>query len=158
MDLLIGHARGPDGSFSTCVFTGNYNEAIASKRKFASIIGDEMQILAVFLGRGSQAKEIHASLQEHVRCQIVGWFDASPGEITDVVHYLLAPKSLANTFTRSVDKLIAPGDTQSHVSADRTESGEPQQNGKPPRNGKQHGGQQPDAGTKRVRVRKPKGT
>ena len=112
-----------------------------------------MQILAVFLGRGSQAKEIHASLQEHVRCQIVGWFDASPGEITDVVHYLLAPKSLANTFTRSVDKLIAPGDTQSHVSADPTESGEPQQNAK-----EQHGKQQPDAGTKRVRVRKPKGT
>lgn len=146
MDLIVGFAKCPDGAFSTCVFSENYNQTIASKRKFASITGDEVQILAVFLGRGSEAQEIHASLQEHVRCKIVGWFDASPGEITDVVHHLLAPKSLANNFSRSVDKLIAPTDTQSDVSADTIKSGK-QQHGKP----------QPDAG-KRVRVRKPKGT
>ena len=152
MDLLIGHAKGPDG-FSTCVFSENYNKTIASQRKFTSITGDEVQILAVFLGRGPQAQEIHASLQERVKSKIVGWFDASPGEITDVVQYLLAPKSLANSWSRSVDKLIAPAGIQSNVSADPPEPGE-RQNGEPPRNGKQ----QPDAGTKRVRVRKPKGT
>jgi hypothetical protein len=134
MDLIVGHAKCPDGAFSTCVFSADYNQTIVSKRRFASITGDEVQILAVFLGRGSQAPEIHASLQEHVRCKIVGWFDTSPGEITDVVHYLLAPKSLANNFSRSVDKLIAPTDTQSDVSATKPGPTEPNlQDGKKPR-------------------------
>ena len=148
MDLIIGHSKGPDG-FSTCVFSGNYNQAIESKRIFTSMTGERVQILAVFLGKGSNAHEIHASLQEHIECKMVGWYDASPGQITDTVHHIFAPVSLANTFTRSVDRFIAPVDSKSDVSADPTEPGERQQ-----RNGKQ----QPDAGTKRVRVRKPKGT
>ena len=90
MDLIVGHAKGPDG-FSTCVFSEDYNTAIASKRKFASITGDEIQILAVFLGHGAKIHEVHASLQESIKCKIVGWFDASPGELTDFVHCLVAP-------------------------------------------------------------------
>ena len=152
MDLIIGHAKGPDG-FSTCMFAENYNQAIESKRIFTSMTGAKIQILAVFLGKGPQAQEIHTSLQEQVKCNIVGWYNASPGQITDTVHHILAPKSLANSWSRSVDKLIAPADIQSNVSADPTEPGERPQSGKPPKNGKQ----QPDAG-KRVRVRKPKGT
>ena len=154
MDIIIGHSKGPNGTFSTCVFSADYNAAIASGRKFASIAGDKVQILAVFLGKGPNAQEIHTSLQTHIKCNIVGWYDASPGQITDTVHHIFAPASLANTFTRSVDQYIAPAESKSDVSADSTEPGEQPQSGKPPRNGKH----QPDAGTKRVRVRKPKGT
>ena len=153
MDLIIGIAKGPDG-FSTCMFAGNYNQSIESKRIFTSMAGQRIQVLSVFLGKGPQVQEIHASLQERVKCNMVGWYDASPGQITDTVHHILAPESLANTFTRSVDQFIAPVESKSNVSADSTEPGERPQSGKPPRNGKQ----QPDAGTKRVRVRKPKGT
>ena len=142
MDLIVGHAKSPDGTFSTCVFSEDYNTAIASKRNFASITGDEIRILAVFLGHGPKIQEVHASLREHIKCKIVGWFDASPGELTDTVHCLLAPQSLANTFSRSMDNLIAPVESKSHVPADPTEPGE----------------HKPDAGNKRVRVRKPKGT
>ena len=112
MDLLIGHGKGPDG-FSTCVFNGNYNQAIESKRTFTSMSGDQIQILAVFLGKGPNAQKIHASLQEHIRCNVVGWYDASPGQITDTVHHIFAPASLANTFTRSVDQYIAPVESKS---------------------------------------------
>lgn len=114
MDLIVGHARGPDG-FSTCVFSDDYNTAIASKRKFTSIAGDEIQILAVFLGHGPRTQEVHASLRERVKCTTIGWFDSSPGEITDTVHCLLAPQSLANTFLRSMDNLIAPVESKSDV-------------------------------------------
>ena len=116
MDLVIGHAKGPDG-FSTCVFSENYNQAIESKRKFTSMTGDKIQVLAIFLGKGSNAPDIHASLQEHIKCNIVGWYDASPGQITDTVHHILAPASLANNFARSVDKFIAPVVNQINVSA-----------------------------------------
>lgn len=140
MDLIVGHAKSPDGTFSTCVFSEDYNSAIASKRKFASITGDEIRILAVFLGHGAKVQEVHASLQESIKCKIVGWFDASPGELTDFVHCLLAPQSLANTFMRSMDNLIKPVESQSHVSASNAEPAEPSQ---------------PDGGKKpRVRVRK----
>ena len=142
MDLIVGHAKSPDGTFSTCVFSEDYNTAIASKRKFASITGDEIRILAVFSGHGPKIQEVHASLREHIKCKIVGWFDASPGELTDTVHCLLAPQSLANTFSRSMDNLIAPVESKSHVPAsepDTTTSN------------------QPDGGKKTgVRVRKPR--
>ena len=140
MDLVVGHAKGPDGTFSTCVFSEDYNAAIESKRKFTSITGDKIQILAVFLGHGPKAQEIHASLQERVKCKIVGWFDTSPGEITDTVHCLLAPQSLANTFLRSMDNFIAPVESKSHVPASNAESAEPSQ---------PNGGKKP-----RIRVRK----
>ena len=142
MDLIVGHAKSPDGTFSTCVFSENYNAAIESKRKFASITGDEIRILAVFLGHGPKIQEVHASLRERIECKIVGWFNASPGELTDTVHCLLAPQSLANTFSRSMDNLIAPVESKSHVPAsepDTTTSN------------------QPDGGKKTgVRVRKPR--
>ena len=140
MDLIVGHARGPDGTFSTCVFSENYNAAIESKRKFASITGDEIRILAVFLGHGPKIQEVHASLRERIECKIVGWFNASPGELTDTVHCLLAPQSLANTFSRSMDNLIAPVESKSNVPASNAESAELSQ---------PNGGKKP-----RIRVRK----
>lgn len=140
MDLIVGHAKSPDGTFSTCVFSEDYNAAIESKRKFASITGDEIRILAVFLGHGAKIQEVHTSLRERIECKIVGWFNASPGELTDTVHCLLAPQSLANTFSRSMDNLIAPVESKSHVPASNVESGELSQ---------------PNGGKKtRVRVRK----
>ena len=75
--------------------------------------GDQIQILAVFLGKGPNAQKIHASLQEHIKCNVVGWYDASPGQITDTVHHIFAPASLANTFMRSVDQFIAPVESKS---------------------------------------------
>ena len=142
MDLIIGHAKSPDGTFSTCVFSEDYNTAIASKRKFASITGDEIRILAVFLGHGPKIQEVHASLRERIECKIVGWFDASPGELTDTVHCLLAPQSLANTFSRSMDNLIAPVESKSHVPASEPDTTTSNQ----PNGGKKTG----------VRVRKPR--
>ena len=140
MDIVVGHAKGPDGTFSTCVWSLDYNAAIESKRKFTSMTGDEIQIMAVFLGKGSKAQEIHASLQEHIRCKFIGVYDASPGQITDTVHHILAPASLANTFTRSVDQLIAPVESKSNVPASNAESAELSQ---------PNGGKKP-----RIRVRK----
>ena len=148
MDIVVGYAKDPDGSFSTCVFSQDYTASVLSKRRFASITGDEIQVLAVFLGKGSQAKEIQASLQEHLKCKLVGWFDATPGEITDKVHYFLAPKSMANTFSRSVDKLIAPVEIQSDAPTDHA------QPGKRKRTGQQRDGQQQHV----RKPRKPKGT
>ena len=115
MDLIVGHlAR---DTFSTCVFAEDYNSCIKAERSFASVAGDEIRVLAVFLTKGSLAKEIHASLQEHLKCQIVGWYDASPGQITDLVHYLMCPKSPVNTFSRSLDECLALVPTQSDVPA-----------------------------------------
>ena len=118
MDIIIGHSNSPDG-FSTCMFAGNYNQSIESKRIFTNMTGDKIQVLAVFLGKGSNAHEIHASLQEHIECNIVGWYDESPGQITDTVHHILAPASLANNFTRSVDQFIAPVESKSDVPASK---------------------------------------
>ena len=145
MDLVIGHANGPDG-FSTCMFAGNYNQSIESRRIFTSMSGERIQILAVFLGKGSNLQEIHGSLQTHVECNIVGWCNASPGQITDTVHHTLAPTSLANNFARSVDQLLTPVESKSDVPAskpDATDAHLP--------------AHLPDGGKKtRVRVRKPR--
>ena len=119
MDLIIGHvtSTGPlkEKAFPTCVFAGNYNEAIAAKQDFTNILGDKIQILAVFLGKGSQANRVQASLQKAVQCRNVGWFDGSPGELMDTVHFMLAPQSVVNTFLRSADNLIAPATVQSNA-------------------------------------------
>ena len=136
-DLIIGCARGPfpDRTVSACVFSENFTEVIASGRKFANILGDEIQILAVFLGKGLHTQEAHTYLQEHVQCKIVGWFDASPGEVTDALHHLIAPKSLSNTFSRSMDKQVHQVETQSDVPASKPGPTEPnlQDGGKKPR-------------------------
>ena len=126
-DLIIGCARGPfpDRTVSACVFSENFTEVVASGRKFANILGDEIQILAVFLAKGSHTQEAHTYLQEHVQCKIVAWFDASPGEVTDALHHLFAPKSLSNTFSRSMDKQVHPVETQSDVSASKPGPTEP---------------------------------
>ena len=115
MDLIVGHLL--RDSFSTCVFAEDYNSCIKAGRSFANVLGDEIQVLAVFLNKGCLAKEIHESLQQHIECQMVGWYDASPGQITDMVHVLTCPQSLANTFSRSIDKQVALAPTQSDVPA-----------------------------------------
>ena len=140
-DLIIGCAKGPfaDRTVTACVFSENFTDVIASGRKFANLLGDEIQILAVFLGKGSHTREAHAYLQERVQCKIVGWFDASPGEVTDALHHLIAPKSLSNTFLRSMDKQVHPVETQSNAPA--TQPGPAESN-------------QQDRKKPRVRVRK----
>ena len=45
MDLVVGHIK--HGYFPTCVFSENYNSCIASGRHFASVAGEEIQVLAV---------------------------------------------------------------------------------------------------------------
>ena len=115
MDLIVGHLE-RDG-FSTCVFAEDYNSCIKADRRFANIAGDEIRVLAVFLNKGSLAKEIHDALQGHIKCQTVGWYDASPGQITDIVHYLTCPNSIVNNFSRSIDDYLALAPLQSDVPA-----------------------------------------
>ena len=123
MDLIVGHlAR---DSFSTCVFAEDYNSCIKASGSFASVAGDEIHVLAVFLKKGPCAKEIHTSLQERLNCRTVGWYDASPGEITDLVQYLTCPLCPANNFSRSIDNQVARASTQSddilkHARADQS--------------------------------------
>ena len=114
MDLVVGHVK--QGDFPTCLFRESYNDCIASGRKFASVAGEEIQVLAVFLGKGSLAPDIHASLQRQ-QYETIGWYRTSPGEIVDAVHFLTCPSSTANTWSRSVDQQIAPPNTQSDVLA-----------------------------------------
>lgn len=129
MDLVIGfvNSAGPlkDSKFPTCVFAGDYNTAVAAQQRFSNILGDEIQVLAVFFGKGSQAQQIQTSLQEHIQCKTIGWFDATPGGIVDSVHFMLCPKSITNNFSRSADKLVAPAEDQSNV-CDANSPGDPE--------------------------------
>ena len=115
MDLVVGHLK--KGDYPTCVFKEDYNSVIASGGHFASVAGDEIQVLAVFLGKGAQAPDIHASLQRKLPCKTIGWYQTSPGEIVDAVHFLISPLSPANTGSRSIDKQIHPEGFQSDVPA-----------------------------------------
>jgi hypothetical protein len=115
MDLIVGHIK--QGDFPTCVFKADYNSCIASGRHFASVAGEEIQVLAVFLGKGNLAPEIQATLQRELPHQTIGWYRTSPGEIVDVIHHILCPTSVANLCARSLDKQIAPPNTQSDVPA-----------------------------------------
>jgi hypothetical protein len=115
MDLIVGHVN--KGEFPTCVFPGNYNETILSNRSFAHIAGEDIQVLAVFLGKGPQASDVHQKLLELTPAKTIGWFKASPGQVVDAVHFFLAPTSMANTFARSVDQLIDLSPKKSHDKA-----------------------------------------
>ena len=115
MDLIVGFVSSCD-NFTTCVFSGNYNETIMSKRAFANLMGDEIKVLSIFLGKGALATQIHKSLQEReIACKTIGWFQATPGQIVDEVHYLLNPSSMANTFSRSINNLLNPADIKGDV-------------------------------------------
>ena len=115
MDIIVGFVSSND-EFHTCVFSGDYNDTIVSKRVFTNLMGDEIKILSVFLGRGAVLNDIHKSLQEReIACKTTGWFQASPGQIVDEVHYLLNPSSMANTFSRSINNLLNPADIKGDV-------------------------------------------
>ena len=122
MDLIVGHVN--KGEFPTCVFPANYNETILSNKSFAHIAGDDIQVLAVFLGKGHQASDVHQKLLELTPAKTIGWFQASPGQVVDAVHFFLAPTSMANTFARSVDQLIDLGPKKSHDKALRKPDGD----------------------------------
>jgi len=147
MDLLVGVLQTANLSdeFPTCVFAANYNECILAKRAFTNLTGDEIRILSVFLGRGSCMSETHKSLQEReLACKTIGWFKATPGQIVDEVHFLLNPKSSANTFCRSIDKLIDRAPIKDDVVAEK------------PIKPKPHDGKQLNDGRKpRTRAKKP---
>ena len=147
MDLVVGVLQQPDASddYPTCVFAANYNETVLSKRAFTNLRGEEIKILSVFLGRGLCMREVHTSLQERqLACKIIGWFQATPGQITDEVHFLLNPKSSANTFCRSIDKLSDRAQIKDNVFAEE------------PIKPKPHDGKQFNDGRKpRTRARKP---
>ena len=122
MDLIVGYVNssslGLTLDFHTCVFSGNYNKTIISKRVFTNLMGDEIQILSVFLGRGSCMNEVHKSLQQRdLACNTIGWFRATPGQIVDEVHFFLNPWSMANTWSRSVDQLTDPTQVKGDVAA-----------------------------------------
>ena len=131
MDLLVGvlQTANPSDGFPTCVFAANYNECILA----------EIRILSVFLGRGSCMSETHKSLQEReLACKTIGWFKATPGQIVDEVHFLLNPKSSANTFCRSIDKLIDRAPIKDDVVAKKPvkqkfNDGKPLHDGRKPR-------------------------
>ena len=115
MDLIVGFVKSND-DFATCVFSGNYNETILSKRAFTNLMGDEIKILSIFFDNGRFVNEVHKSLQEqNLDCKAVGWYRASPGQIVDGVHYLLNPSSTANTFSRSINNLLNPADIKGDV-------------------------------------------
>jgi hypothetical protein len=138
MDLIVGHTG--KGSHPTCVFAADYNETIMSKRSWSHVSGDDIQVLAVFLNKGDQLDEVHQNLATRSPSRFIGWFKASPGEITDEVHYIFAPDSIANTFSRSVDLIVDPEPKKSHGQATRKPDGdvsgaaaEPGQSRRPPR-------------------------
>ena len=141
MDLLVGvlQTANPSDEFPTCVFAANYNECILAKRAFSNLSGDEIRILSVFLGRGSCMSETHKSLQEReLACKTIGWFKATPGQIVDEVHFLLNPKSSANTFCRSIDKIIDRAPIKDDVVAEKPikpkpHDGKPLHDGRKPR-------------------------
>lgn len=115
MDIIVGFVSSID-DFHTCVFSGDYNDTIMSKRVFTNLMGDQIKILSVFLGRGAVLNDIHKSLQERkIAFKTISWFQATPGQIVDEVHFLLNPASLANNFSRSVDKLLDPAQIKSNV-------------------------------------------
>ena len=117
MDLIVGCVSSND-DFHTCVFSENYNETIISKRVFTNLVGDEIKVSSIFLGRGALLNDVHASLQgREIACKTIGWFRASPGQIVDAVHYFLAPASTANNFSRSIDKLLDPAHLKGDVGA-----------------------------------------
>ena len=130
MDLIVGHIK--QGDFPTCVFRENYNSCIASGRNFASVAGEEIQILAVFLGKGDLAPEIHVTLQRELPHHHIGWYQTSPGEIVDVVHCMTCPTSATNLWARSLDQQITPPDTQSDIPAAKAKPARRNEpNGKP---------------------------
>ena len=117
MDIIVGFVSSID-DFHTCVFSGDYNDTIMSKRVFTNLMGDPIKVLSVFLGRGALLNDIHKSLQErNIAFKTIGWFQATPGQIVDEVHFLLNPASMANTFSRSVDKLLDPAQLKDNVAA-----------------------------------------
>ena len=122
MDLIVGHIN--KGEFPTCVFPGNYNETILSNRSFAHIAGEDIQVLAVFLGKGHQASDVHQKLLELTPAKTIWWFQASPGQVVDAVQFFLSPSSMANTFARSVDQLIDLSPKKSHDKALRKPDGD----------------------------------
>ncbi len=137
MDIIVGFVSSID-DFHTCVFSGDYNDTIMSKRVFTNLMGDQIKILSVFLGRGAVLNDIHKSLQERkIAFKTISWFQATPGQIVDAVHHFLAPASTANNFSRSVDKLLDPAQLKDNVAAksdsqsDRPE--QPDGGRKPPR-------------------------
>ena len=72
MDLIVGFVKSND-DFATCVFSGNYNETILSKRAFTNLMGDEIKILSIFFDNGPFVNEVHKSLQEqNLDCKTVG--------------------------------------------------------------------------------------
>ena len=110
MDLVVGSVS----KGLSCIFAVDYNAAIRSKRNFTSATGDEIQILAVFMGKGSTIDTVRNSMQ--IKSTIVAWFAASPGQVTDEVHSILNPNSVANTHSRSMDANLRPVELQSNVS------------------------------------------
>ena len=122
MDLIVGHIN--KGEFPTCVFPGDYSETIRSNNSFAHIAGHDIKVLAVFLGKGHQASNVHQKLLELTPAKTIGWFQASPGQVVDAVHFFLSPRSMANTFARSVDQLIDLGPKKSHDKALRKPDGD----------------------------------
>ena len=132
MDLIVGFVKSSD-DFTTCVFSGNYNETILSKRAFTNLLGDEIKVLSIFFEKGSFVKEVHQSLQEqHLDCKTVGWFRASPGQIVDGVHFLLNPSSMANTFCRSINNLLNPADIKGDAAGKQESQPEKPDGGREP--------------------------
>ena len=133
MDIIVGFVSSND-DFHTCVFSGDYNETIMSKRVFSNLMGDQIKILSVFLGRGAVLNDIHKSLQEReIACKTIGWFQATPGQIVDAVHHFLAPASTANNFSRSIDKLLDPAHLKGNVGAQPAQPAQPDGGRKQPR-------------------------
>ena len=109
MDLVIGVAKDPRTS---CLFAINYNDSW--KRHFISPDGDVIEILAVFLGKGSSLEAVRRAMS--IKSTAVVWFQASPGQVTDEVHSIINPTSIANTHLRSMDVNLRLTEVQSHDS------------------------------------------
>ena len=105
-----------------------------SKRAFTNLVGDEIKVLSIFLGKGGLASEIHKSLQEReIACKTIGWFRATPGQVVDEVHFLLNPASMANNFSRSVNNLLDPVHLKGHVDVGAKSEHQPDGGRKPAR-------------------------
>ena len=110
MDLMIGRSincrgLGMKDPFPTIVFCGNYSAGIFEW-------GSAVQVLVVFSGQGRNYDSAQKALMSKFASNVHSWFAASPGQLTDEVHGILNPESVANTRMRSVDLFMAIVDSQ----------------------------------------------
>ena len=91
---------------TSCLFAVNYNDSW--KHKFVSPTGDSIKMLAVFMGKGASLDAVRKAMS--IKSTAVVWFQASPGQVTDEVHSIINPTSVANTQLRSMDANLRPGE------------------------------------------------